>query len=164
LGTRCREQTDCRDSPCDPGPKQANFCRGRSSPRDTAQEQPFDVLIHYRHHPCAEQPVGVVRRPQFGGRTHFVIKYADGTRWLLPAWMAEVWAAQIATVCMPRLALAALRTLCGLINSTEMTRTAARVHKCRKGVRNPLTSLITLTGREFGQQTIWKEIRGSRSK
>jgi len=133
--------------------------------RDTAQEQPFDVPIHYRHHPRAGEPVGVVRRLQFGGRTHFVIKSSDGTRGLLPAWMAEACAAQLATVHMPRLGLAALRTLRGLINSTWMTRTAARAYR-RVGRESEITDLTDHTDRAGvrAAANLEREIRGSRSK
>ena len=86
---RGRGRTGCRGTPCGRGHKQAKICPHRSSPRDTAQEQPFDVLIHYRFHPRAGERVGVVRRLQFRGSTHFVIDQPDGTRGLLPAWMAD---------------------------------------------------------------------------
>jgi hypothetical protein len=55
--------------------------------------------------------VAVVRRLQHGGSSHFVIQQPDGTRTLLPAWMTEPWAAQIAIVKTPRLTLEALFTL-----------------------------------------------------
>jgi hypothetical protein len=48
---------------------------------------------------------------QHGGSSHFVIEQPDGTRTLLPAWMTEPLAAQIAVVKMPRLTLEALFTL-----------------------------------------------------
>ena len=82
-----------------------------SRPRHTTQEQRFDVLIQYPHHPRAGERVAVVRRLQHGGSSHFVIEQPDGTRTLLPVWMTEPWTAQIAIVKKPRLTLEALFTL-----------------------------------------------------
>jgi hypothetical protein len=67
----------------------------------------------------------VVRRVEHGGGVHFVVDQPDGTRGLLPAWMAEPWAAQLAKVDVPRLALDALRgvitgALLSLSSSTMM--------------------------------------------
>jgi hypothetical protein len=42
---------------------------------------------------------------QYGGSSHLVIEQSDGTRALLPAWMTEPWAAQLAIVERPRLPL-----------------------------------------------------------
>jgi hypothetical protein len=51
----------------------------------------------------------VVRCLQHGGSGHFVIDQPDGTRGLLPAWMTEPRAGQLATTEVPLLALEALR-------------------------------------------------------
>ncbi|MBV8890821.1 MAG: hypothetical protein JO266_02405 [Acidobacteria bacterium] len=72
-----------------------------SRARDTAQEHPFDVLILYPHHPRAGERVVVVRVLQYGGSAHFVIDQPDGRRALLPVWMTEPWAAQLAIVKTP---------------------------------------------------------------
>jgi hypothetical protein len=53
----------------------------------------------------------VVRRLHHGGSIHFVIEQPDGTRALLPAWMTEPWAAQLAIIERPRLTLEALHAL-----------------------------------------------------
>jgi hypothetical protein len=53
----------------------------------------------------------VVRCLQHGGSAHFVIGHPDGTRGLLPAWMTEPRAGQLATTEAPRLAPEALRAL-----------------------------------------------------
>ena len=117
----CRVPRGPRGRPCGRERKPATTCRCRSSPRDTAQEQPFDVLIHYRYHPRAGERVSVVRRLRHGGSTHFVVDQPDGTRGLLPAWMTEAWAAQLATMDLPRLTLPALRALRGVINSAPLS-------------------------------------------
>ena len=96
--------------------------QARSSPRDTAQEQAIDVLIQYPHHPRAGERVVVVRCLQHGGSGHFVIDQPDGTRGLLPAWMTEPRAGQLATTEVPLLALEALRALRGI--------TLARSYPC----------------------------------
>ena len=63
----------------------------------------------------------MIRRLEHRGSTHFVVDYPDGTRGLLPAWMAEPWAAQLATVEVPRLALEALHTLRRVIHSALLS-------------------------------------------
>jgi len=93
----------------------------RSSPRDTAQEQGFDVLIHYPHHPRAGERVVVVRRLQHGGSMHFAIDQPDGTRGLLPAWMTEPWAQQLPVTEVPRLALEALRALRSIVDGALLS-------------------------------------------
>ena len=93
----------------------------RSSPRDTAQKQGFDVLIHYPHHPRAGERVVVVRRLQHGGSMHFAIDQPDGTRGLLPAWMTEPWAQQLPVTEVPRLALEALRALRSIVDGALLS-------------------------------------------
>lgn len=111
------------------------ICPHQSSPRDTAQEQPFDVVIHYRHHPRAGERVSVVRRVLHGGSTHFVLDQPDGTRGLLPAWMAEPWSSQITTIELPRLPLRALHTLRGVIDSAlvSLSSSVTMGEKCDDG-------------------------------
>ena len=53
----------------------------RSIPRHTAQKQPFDVQIHYPHHPRAGERVLVVREVHHAGRLHFVIRLAGWHTW-----------------------------------------------------------------------------------
>src|SRR6185437_4989316 len=89
--------------------------------RHTAQEQPFDVLIQYPQHPRAGERVAVVRRLHHGGSVHFVIEQPDGTRALLPAWMTEPWAAQLAIIEMPRMTLEALYTLRSAIDGALLS-------------------------------------------
>ena len=69
----------------------------------------------------ASERIGVIRRLEHRGSTHFVVDHPDGTRGLLPAWMAEPWAAQLATVEVPRLALEALHTLRRVIDSALLS-------------------------------------------
>jgi hypothetical protein len=80
-------------------------------PRHTAQKQQFDVLIHYPHHPRVGERVVVVRTVHHAGVLHFVIDLADGTRGLLPEWMADQNAAKFPLVEAVTLSLAALRDL-----------------------------------------------------
>lgn len=64
----------------------------------------------------------MVRRLHHGGSEHFVIDYIDGTRGLLPAWMTEPRAGQLATTTeVPRLALEALRALRGVITGALLS-------------------------------------------
>src|SRR5438132_4184718 len=89
--------------------------------RHTAQEQPFDVLIQYPQHPRAGERVAVVRQLQHGGSVHFVIEQPDGMRALLPAWMTEPWAAQLAIIDTPRLTLEALYALRSATNGALLS-------------------------------------------
>jgi hypothetical protein len=91
--------------------RQAMICRRHSIPRHTAQKQPFDILIHYPHHPRVGERVMVVRAVRHAGVLHFVIDSADGTRGLLPEWMTNPTAAKLPLVEAARLSLAALRDL-----------------------------------------------------
>jgi len=117
--------------PCVRARRRASSCRCRSSPRHTAQEHPFEVVIHYPHHPRAGNCVLALRRLVHGSRLHFVIEQPDGCRVLLPAWMTESSAAALPMVEVPRLTLDSLRELRGLIDaqrvssspSSEATRT-----------------------------------------
>ena len=63
----------------------------------------------------------MVRRLQHGGSVHFVIDQPDGTRGLLPAWMTEPRAGQLATTEVPRLALEDLRALRGVITGALLS-------------------------------------------
>jgi hypothetical protein len=106
-----RTRTGSRDRPCAPVRTPATICRYLSIPRHTAQKQPFDVQIHYPHHPQAGERVLVVREVHHAGRQHFVIDSPDGTRGLLPEWMTELSSANLPFVEGPVLPLAALRDL-----------------------------------------------------
>lgn len=63
----------------------------------------------------------MVRRLQHGGSVHFVIDQPDGTRGLLPAWMTDPRAGQLATTEVPLLALEALRALRGVITGALLS-------------------------------------------
>src|SRR6266705_6440913 len=86
-----------------------------TGPRHTTQEHPFEVVIHYPHHPRAGECVVALRRLIHGNRPHFVIEQPDGCCVLLPACMTESYAATLPMVAVPRLALAALRELRRLV-------------------------------------------------
>ena len=58
---------------------------------------------------------------------HFVIEQPDGTRALLPAWMTEPWAAQLAIVEMPRLTLEALFTLRSTIDGALLSLSSSSI-------------------------------------
>ena len=96
---------------CGRARRPAATSRSRSIPRHTAQKQPFDVQIHYPHHPQAGERVLVVREVHHAGRQHFVINSPDGTRGLLPKWMTEPSSANLLLVEGPVLPLVALRDL-----------------------------------------------------
>jgi len=63
----------------------------------------------------------VVRVLQYGGSAHFVIDQPDGRRALLPVWMTEPWAAQLAIVKTPRLTRAALGLLRDVIDGALLS-------------------------------------------
>jgi hypothetical protein len=136
----------CR--PCVPRRKRASFCRRRTGPRHTAQEQPFEVVIQYPHHPRASERVLVLRRVIHGARVHFVIEQPDGCRVLLPAWMTETYAAALPMVQVPRLSLVSLRELRSLIDAQRVWTLAVRVlGLIRKSL--PLAELVChLHGRQ----------------
>ena len=73
--------------------------------------------------------MAVVRSLQHGGRCHFVIEQPDGTRTLLPAWMIEPWAAQMAVVETPRLTREALFTLRKTIDGALLSLSPATLMK-----------------------------------
>ena len=93
----------------------------RVSPRHTTQEQPFEVVVQYPHHPRAGERVIVLRRVIHGARVHFVIEQPDGCRVFLPAWMTESYAATLPIVKVPRLWLESLRELRGLIDAQSIS-------------------------------------------
>src|ERR1700704_328083 len=99
----------------------ATICRYRSDPRHSTQEHPFEVVIHYPHHPRAGECVLAFRRLVHGNRLHFVIEQPGGCRVLLPAWMAESPAGILPMVAVPRLSLAALRELRGLVDAQRLS-------------------------------------------
>src|ERR1700730_1561134 len=88
-----------------------------TGPRHTTQEHPFEVVIHYPHHPRAGECVVAFRRVIRGGRLHYAIEQTNGCRVLLPAWMTESGAATLPMVEVPRLSLASLRELRGLVDA-----------------------------------------------
>lgn len=91
--------------------------RRATGPRHTTQEHPFEVVIHYPHHPRAGECVVAFRRVIHGGRLHYAIEQTNGCRVLLPAWMTESGAAALPMVEVPRLSLASLRELRGLVDA-----------------------------------------------
>src|SRR6266853_4498159 len=90
-------------------------------PRHTTQEHPFEVVVHYPHHPRAGESVLAYRRLTHGGGLHFVIEQPDGCRVLLPAWMTEIGAAALPIVEVPRLSLDSLRELRCLIKAQRVS-------------------------------------------
>src|ERR1700674_1722620 len=112
--------------------RQSNACHPATSTRHTTQEHPFEVVIHYPHHPRAGECVVAFRRVVHGGLIHFVIEQTNGCRVLVPAWMTEGGAAALPMVEAPRLSLASLRELRGIVDaqlvssspSSKTTRTA----------------------------------------
>ena len=92
-----------------------------TSSRHSTQEHPFEVVIHYPHHPRAGECVLAFRRLIHGSRLHFVIEQPDGCRVLLPAWMTENSAATLPMVAAPRVSLDALRELRGLIDAQRLS-------------------------------------------
>src|ERR1700730_15611646 len=91
--------------------------RRATGPRHTTQEHPFEVVIHYPHHPRAGECVVAFRRVIHGGRLHYAIEQTNACRVLLPAWMTESGAAALPMVEVPRLSLASLRELRGLVET-----------------------------------------------
>ena len=88
-------------------------------------------MIRYPHHPHAAERVTVARCLQHGGSRHFVIEQSDGTRALLPAWMTEPWAAELAIIERPRLPLEALHALRSTITSpTESQKNGVHEADC----------------------------------
>ncbi len=106
---------------CAPGRRRANFCRRRTTTRHTTQEHPFEVVIHYPHHPRAGECVVAFRRVVHGGRLHFAIEQTNGCRVLVPAWMTESGAAALPMVKAPRLSLASLRELRGIVDAQRVS-------------------------------------------
>ena len=111
-GFRKRDSDRVSALPREPRPKPQ--WRG---PRHTTQEHPFEVVIHYPHHPPAGECVVAFRRVVHGGRVHFAIEQTNGCRVLLPAWMTKSGAAALPMVEFPRLTLASLRELRGLVDA-----------------------------------------------
>lgn len=89
----------------------------RSGQPHNTQDHLFEVVIHYPHHPRVGECVGVFGRRIHGNRPHFVVEQPDGCRALLPVWMTESSAATLPIVTVPRLTLATLRELRGLIDA-----------------------------------------------
>src|SRR5438132_10253494 len=89
----------------------------RSGPRHTTNEQAFEVIVRYPHHPFAGQRVTVNRRITHAGQVHYSIQAPDQHPVLLPAWMTESPAAALPIVEVPRLPLDPLRALHGLIEA-----------------------------------------------
>src|SRR5262252_9390556 len=112
---------------CDPTPSFPHI-----GPRHTTQEHPFEIVIHYPHHPRAGERVLAFRRVVHGDRLHFSTEQTNGCRVLVPAWMTENGAAALPMVEVPRLPLASLRELRSLvdaqrISSLPLTRTTRSV-------------------------------------
>src|ERR1700674_5958491 len=101
--------------------RQSNACHPATSTRHTTQEHPFEVVIHYPHHPRAGECVVAFRRVVHGGLIHFVIEQTNGCRVLVPAWMTESGAAALTMVEAPRLSLASLRELRGIVDAQRVS-------------------------------------------
>ena len=94
------------------------ICAG---PRHTAQEQPFEAVIQYPHHPRAGECVTVLRRVVHAGCIHFLIEQPDGWRLLLQAWMTKNHATMLPIVAVPRLSFSSLRELQRLIEALQVS-------------------------------------------
>src|SRR5437763_17055170 len=95
--------------------------RRRTGLRHSTQEHPFEVVVHYPHHPRAGERILAFRRLLHGGRLHFAIEQPDGCRVLLPAWMTKSCAAALPMVELPRLSLNSLRELRGLVDAQNVS-------------------------------------------
>jgi len=93
----------------------------RTGPRHTTQEHPFEIVIHYPHHPRAGERVLAFRRVVHGDRLHFSTEQTNGCRVLVPAWMTENGAAALPMVEVPRLPLASLRELRSLVDAQRVS-------------------------------------------
>ena len=51
-----------------------------SNPRHTAQQQPFEVIVRYPHHPHAGERLTVVRRLLHADDAHFVVELPNGAQ------------------------------------------------------------------------------------
>jgi hypothetical protein len=90
------------------------ICPHQSEQRHTAQRPAFEVGICYPFHPRSGETVAVLGSKRHAGAEHFVIRQADRTLALLPAWMTEPGQAALRIVVHPRFPverLADLRTL-----------------------------------------------------
>ena len=92
-----------------------------SNTRHTPQQQPFEVILRYPHHPLAGERLTVVRRLVNAGDAHFVVELSNRVRLLLPAWMTEVCAASSPMMAAPRLSLACLRELRLLVDQPDIS-------------------------------------------
>src|SRR6202521_4985559 len=109
---------------------------GRVSPRHTTQEQPFEVVVQYPHHPRAGERVIVLRRVIHGARVHFVIEQPDGCRVFLPAWMTERYAETLQILKVPRLWLESLRELRSLIDAQSISSSLSPGRTLADGAEN----------------------------
>jgi hypothetical protein len=75
-----------------------------------------------------------VRQLQHGSDIHFVIEQSDGMRTLLPAWMTEPWAADVAMIEMPRLPLESLNALRSVIINNSAILSLSPSNMTRGGV------------------------------
>ena len=94
-----------------------NSFRPQSSSRHTTQKQHFEVVVRYPHHPLAGKRIRVIRCLQYADLPHFVIKGPDTCRALLPAWMTDIYAAELPLMKVPRLSIDVLRTFRCLIDA-----------------------------------------------
>src|SRR6202049_3048845 len=116
-GTGARAPPEERTRAC----RQSNACHPATSTRHTTQEHPFEVVIHYPHHPRAGECVVAFRRVVHGGLIHFAIEQTNGCRVLVPAWMTGSGAAALPMVEAPRLSLASLRELRGIVDAQRVS-------------------------------------------
>lgn len=92
-------------------------CRSRSGRRHSPHKRAFETAIHYRYHPRCGERVLVVGCRHHGGEAYFILEQPDGSRALIPAWMANPQAVELETVAVPRIGLAALNDLRRLLDS-----------------------------------------------
>ena len=101
------------DEPCFAGAGQADDI----APKNIRLKLSSIIRIIQAHGEC----VLAFRRLVHGGRLHFVIEQPDGCRILLPAWMTESRAAAQPMVEVPRISLASLRELRGLVDAQHVS-------------------------------------------
>src|SRR3984893_314260 len=161
-GTGARAAPEERPRAC----RQSNACHPATSTRHTTQEHPFEVVIHYPHHPRAGECVVAFRRVVHGGLIHFVIEQTNGCRVLVPAWMTESGAAALPMVEAPRLSLASLRELRGIVDAQLVSSSPSSKTTRTDGGDDEAQAPTTATTRAVGVRSKRKQAdaRSDRSR
>ena len=96
---------------------------------------PIELVVTYPFHPFAGQLVPIVGRIEHVGTRHLIIRTADKSGFLLPAWMTTPEAGAIQIVADPRLPLNRIIELRALVDrlmvssSGEMVPTGGQRHE-----------------------------------